>query len=114
MAYTRHEDSRHSWLQVPLLELVSLGIAHEISSYSYMCGTYAYLEEDVDMQTFRRARDRPIDVATVYKRRGSRPYVGGYVGSTSTRRRRLLRWGCRSVSDRFQIWVRWGRWTKTL
>jgi hypothetical protein len=33
-----------------------------------MRGTYAYLEQDVDMQTFRRARDWPFQMETVYKR----------------------------------------------
>ena len=41
--YTHHADSRHSWLEVPIQQLITLGIAHEISPYSYTDGTHAYL-----------------------------------------------------------------------
>jgi hypothetical protein len=54
--YTHHADSRHSWLEVPpIQQLITLGIAHEISPYSYTDGTHAYLNEE-DTVTFWRAR----------------------------------------------------------
>ena len=45
-------DPSHGWLRVPLREVKGSGIY--ISSYSYMDGEYAYLEEDLDATTFIR------------------------------------------------------------
>lgn len=50
--YVRYHDPGHSWLAVPKSELVTLGIADQISGYSYMKGELAYLEEDCDMNLF--------------------------------------------------------------
>ena len=33
--YTFYEDPGHGWLKVPMTELVDLGVAGTISSYSY-------------------------------------------------------------------------------
>lgn len=52
MRYTRTHDSGHSWLAVPINELKELGIADQISSYSYQDKDIAYLEEDCDMPLF--------------------------------------------------------------
>lgn len=52
MPYIRYEDPGHSWLRVPKSELEALGIAAQISPYSFQSGTYAYLEEDCDMARF--------------------------------------------------------------
>ena len=41
-------DPGHGWLEVPVSELVRLGIATQISRYSYKKGAMAYLEEDSD------------------------------------------------------------------
>ena len=49
---TFHSDPGHAWLEVPLAELKSLGVAGEISSYSYINGETAYLEEDCDAGIF--------------------------------------------------------------
>ena len=54
--YVRHMDSGHSWLEVPFRELVELRIEFDITGYSYMRGTRAFLEEDCDMQVFLKAR----------------------------------------------------------
>ena len=48
-------DSGHSWLKVPMNRIKSLGIADKISSYSYMHGSYAYLEEDCDADIYLTA-----------------------------------------------------------
>jgi hypothetical protein len=45
-------DSGHAWLSVALADLVTLGIEDDISSYSYMNGTRAFLEEDCDAGIF--------------------------------------------------------------
>ena len=45
-------DSGHEWLAVKKQELEDLGIANDISSYSYMKGGTAYLEGDCDAARF--------------------------------------------------------------
>jgi len=42
-------DPGHAWARFPLARLAKLGIANQISKYSYIRGDYAYLEEDRDM-----------------------------------------------------------------
>lgn len=64
MPYTFIEDPSHGWLEVPVSELVALGIADKITRYSYKHNGMAYLEEDCDASTFLEARERsgqPID-----------------------------------------------------
>lgn len=48
------EDPGHGWLEVPIGELHALGIADQISTYSYFDRVkgFAYLEEDCDATTF--------------------------------------------------------------
>ena len=53
--FVLHSDPRHSWLAVPMSYLRELGIVHEISSFSYMKGRTAYLEEDCDAADFWEA-----------------------------------------------------------
>lgn len=43
-----HYDAGHGWLEVPLSAVREAGVADKISSYSYLRGTTAYLEEDRD------------------------------------------------------------------
>lgn len=50
-----YSDPGHGWGKVPLKTLKELGIEHKITSYSYVRGAYAYLEEDCDMSTFYEA-----------------------------------------------------------
>ena len=54
MRLTFHNDPGHGWLAVPMELLHTLGIAHEISRYSYHSndGKTAYLEEDCDYSRF--------------------------------------------------------------
>ena len=49
-------DSGHAWLEVPIEELKTLGIADKISTYSYMNNGMAYLEEDCDAPVFAAAK----------------------------------------------------------
>ena len=42
-------DPGHAWARVAKSKLVSLGIADKISTYSYMNGSNAFLEEDCDL-----------------------------------------------------------------
>ncbi len=52
---TFHNDPGHGWLEVPLADLTTLGVADDISSSSYQYETSAYLEEDVDAGVYLRA-----------------------------------------------------------
>ena len=54
--YELIEGPGHSWLKVPHAEILRLKIAGKISSYSYMDAESVYLEEDIDMGIFIRAR----------------------------------------------------------
>ena len=70
MAYTFIEDPGHGWLQVPIAELFKLGIQNQITSYSYVNGIHAYLEEDCDFSTFYRAKEargEPVEYERVYQ-----------------------------------------------
>ena len=55
--YNFYSDPGHGWLAVNYDELVELGIADKISSYSYIRGNTVYLEEDCDMSTFMNAME---------------------------------------------------------
>jgi hypothetical protein len=44
-----YQDPGHAWARIPKSKLEALGIAGQISRYSYMRGQYAYLEEDCDL-----------------------------------------------------------------
>jgi hypothetical protein len=52
-----HSDPGHGWLAVKLSDLKMLGIETQISSYSYVKGKTAYLEEDCDMTQFIKAAE---------------------------------------------------------
>lgn len=54
--YDFFKDPGHGWLRVPVQELHELGIAGQISRYSYRNGTVAYLEEDCDLEAFCAAK----------------------------------------------------------
>lgn len=65
--YRLIEDPGHGWLEVPTLELVSLGISEKISAFSYQSvdRELSYLEEDCDLGTFAIAKG--WSQATAYK-----------------------------------------------
>ena len=54
--YTFHQDPGHGWLEVPRSEIIRLGIAKEITAYSYQRGERVFLEEDCDAPRFLRAK----------------------------------------------------------
>jgi hypothetical protein len=56
--YKAFSDAGHGWIQVPITELIRLGIADQITSYSYMFGNNAYLEEDCDYSTWLAAKNQ--------------------------------------------------------
>lgn len=55
--FTFHTDPGHGWLEVPRSLLDVLGIAAQVSPYSYIDGPRAYLEEDCDAGLLLRALD---------------------------------------------------------
>lgn len=52
MKFKFYSDPGHGWIAVKINLLEELGIADKISSYSYMKGSTAYLEEDCDASLF--------------------------------------------------------------
>jgi hypothetical protein len=54
--YHFYADPGHGWLKVKLSELFKLGIQDKITSCSYIRKGFVYLEEDVDAQTFLKAK----------------------------------------------------------
>lgn len=57
MTLTYHQDPSHGWIEVPLTMIDDLGIASQITPYSYRSEDrgMAYLEEDRDAVVFLRA-----------------------------------------------------------
>jgi hypothetical protein len=49
------DSGGHSWLEVPRILLIKLGIELKITPYSYQKGSMVYLEEDTDWGTFDKA-----------------------------------------------------------
>ena len=55
--YKFYCDPGHGWMAVKVQELHELGIMFKISSYSYLRGKTAYLEEDCDARMIYSALD---------------------------------------------------------
>ena len=60
-----HSDPGHAWLAVKLSEIKMLGIETQISSYSYVKGKTAYLEEDCDAGKFIQAMRAKGNVSNI-------------------------------------------------
>ena len=56
--YIWAQDSGHAWLAVKRKELDVLGIADQITNYSYVKGSTVYLEEDADAPCFIAAYEQ--------------------------------------------------------
>jgi hypothetical protein len=68
-SYIYHQDSGHGWLEVPAGEIIAMGLTEKITPYSYLRQGKAYLEEDVDMETFlnlRKLLPQAVDVKINY------------------------------------------------
>lgn len=62
-----YSDPGHGWLKVPLKLLEQLTIHDQISQYSYVKNTCAYLEEDADAYLFSQAMEKanlPVKVTS--------------------------------------------------
>lgn len=55
---TIFNDPGHAWGAVPHESILELGIAEEISTYSYMSDSKVFLEEDCDLGNFIAAADK--------------------------------------------------------
>ena len=71
VTFNLYTDPGHGWLEVPKHLLVELRIQWDISSYSYMRGHLAYLEEDCDAGAFvvayRKKYERGPSIEEHYK-----------------------------------------------
>lgn len=57
MKLNYYQDPGHGWIKAPKALLQRLGIAGDITTYSYMRGDFAYLEEDCDAARLFKAAD---------------------------------------------------------
>jgi hypothetical protein len=86
-----YEDPGHGWLAVPLPLLDKLGIIDQISTYSYMRGMLAHLEEDCDYGTFLRAlNDRGMLCTIKHHHTDHRSRIRGYDQFTPARARAAI------------------------
>lgn len=65
-------DPGHGWVKVPFKVITDLCISEGISSYSYMRGGFAYLEEDCDATLFHRAFFDRYNRFPIYRERNAR------------------------------------------
>ena len=72
-------DPGHGWVSVKRKTLIDLGIENHISTYSYMRGNSAYLEEDCDLGLLYRACDSMgIDINLTTKHTNKRSPIRSY------------------------------------
>ena len=77
-------DPGHSWLRVRRSDLGVLGIADDITSFSFQKGTWVYLEEDCDAGTyFKAARSAGWSIAIKTRNSNSTSSIRGYPRYTS-------------------------------
>jgi len=70
--YTFYQDPGHGWIDVSAEEVKRLGIAGQVSRYSYAHGDRVYLEEDCDAALFMDAKKglgEPVQLVEVYQER---------------------------------------------
>lgn len=99
--YTYHTDPGHGWLEVSRHEVERLGIAGEISHYSYQRNGTLFLEEDCDMTRFLAAKDAKGEPWKIVERYAERTFVRNLPSYTGGRESRPLAMG--------QILETWGR-----
>lgn len=66
--YTFFADPGHSWLAVPLVDLMDVGLTRsDFTRYSYVKHEVAYLEEDLDAGVFVNAYSEKYGVRPKFK-----------------------------------------------
>lgn len=86
-----YADRGHGWMAVKKQQLVELGIAAQITPYSYQRGDTAYLEEDCDLDLF---------FETFIKRTGARPVLKHHHGNRRSKIRNYDSYRCDSATYR--------------
>ena len=77
--YIYFMDAGHGWLKVKRSELLELGIADKISTYSYQLGEWVYLEEDCDLEKFAEAKHaKGIAILFHYRHARKRSKIRSY------------------------------------
>jgi hypothetical protein len=72
-------DPGHGWVSIKRKALIDLGIDNQISTYSYMRGSSAYLEEDCDLSLLYSACDsKGIKIDLVAKHTNKRSPIRSY------------------------------------
>jgi hypothetical protein len=71
MYYT---DGGHGWAACKIDTLRALGIANQVSHYSYMRGKTAYLEEDCDFDLLMRALIAKGQEYTIVEKHTNKPH----------------------------------------
>lgn len=78
-----YSDPGHGWLKVPLKLLEQLQIHDQISPYSYVKNTCAYLEEDADAYLFSQAAEKAgIQVKVTHHTCNRESAIRGYQSYT--------------------------------
>jgi len=86
-----YQDPGHGWLAVPLALLDRLALLDKVSSYSYMRGGLAHLEEDCDYSLFAAAmRDAGLSFAVREHWTDNRSRIRGYDSFSAARARTQL------------------------
>ena len=74
-----YSDAGHAWGKVKREVLRNLGIAHQVSPYSYQRNDYAYLEEDCDLFLLQQAMDKNnVRLKFVERRTDGRSKIRSY------------------------------------
>ena len=77
--YDVYADPGHCWLKVKIAELEKLGIEGKITSYSYVRGDNAYLEEDCDAGVLIDAlKSRGVEPKFKFHHTDNRSKIRGY------------------------------------
>jgi len=69
--YVQHDDPGHGWLEVTRKECEELGILGDISPYSYEKDGMVYLEEDLDVSVFLKAKYPDLEPCMAWKMLGA-------------------------------------------
>ena len=86
-----YQDPGHGWLAVPLALLARLDLLDKVSSYSYMRGRLAHLEEDCDYSLFAAAmRDAGLSFSLRERHTDNQSRIRSYEPFSAARARAQL------------------------
>ena len=60
LKYHLYADPKHAWLKVSSKTIKQLDLQDQISSHSYITGSFLFLEEDIDMPLFIQAWENKV------------------------------------------------------